>query len=353
MKMVNENKLKILAIGFLPPPLGGVSVSFKIFYDTISKHEDVDLTVANLTGTRKGKLFFKKAFVLFTQIWTHVVHCNIVMLYCATPQIPTLGLATLALCRVYNKLFILRKAAGTDYLALGFFSGRLSSFVAKRSDLFLAQTKHLVKLCQLRGFKNVHWYPTHRPAGKLLGFKSRCHRLVFIGQVRQSKGIFELIEAADGLPNGGLIDVYGPFFDGLSEDIFRNKAQIHYHGILAPDQVQEKLREYDAFVLPTKASTEGYPGAILEALSVGLPCISTIIGGIPEILDERCGILVPPGNADALKAAMHSMILDESLYRSLCKGAYDARNNFSAEYWTNWFIEKCKQLLIDKNIINK
>lgn len=340
-----SKKIIILAIGFLPPPLGGVSVSFKIFCDIISNNEDVDLKIINLTGTRKNNFLLKEVLALVIRIWTYASQCDIVMLYCATPQISTLGLVTLILCRLRKKPFILRKAAGTDYLSLGFFSGSVADFVVHHTDLFLAQTKHLVKLCQDRGISQTHWYPTSRPVGTLIDFKTQCRRFVFVGQVRPSKGIIELIEAAEGLPNNSHIDVYGPFFDGLSEDIFRNKAQIHYHGILEPDQVQDKLREYDAFVLPTKADTEGYPGAILEALSVGLPCISTIIGGIPEILDERCGILVPPGNADALKAAMHGMILDESLYRRLCKGAYDARNNFSAESWTNWFIEKCKQLM--------
>ncbi len=288
----------------------------------------------------------KEVLALVTRIWTYASQCDIVMLYCATPQISTLGLVTLTLCRLRKKPFVLRKAAGTDYLSLGFFSGSVADFVVHHTDLFLAQTKHLVKLCQDRGISQTHWYPTSRPVGTLIDFKTQCRRFVFVGQVRPSKGIIELIEAAEGLPNNSHIDVYGPFFDGLDESIFKDKSQIHYRGILEPDNVQDKLRAYDAFVLPTKAATEGYPGSILEALSVGMPVISTEIGGIPELVNTETGILIKSGASEYLKNAMLHLINHDNDYQKLQRGALVAREKFSADAWVDWFIKECRRLTL-------
>ncbi len=66
--------------------------------------------------------------------------------------------------------------------------------------------------------------------------------------------------------------------------------------------VRDYLRTSDVFVLPS--SNENLPLAMLEAMSEGLPVIASNIGGIPEALDERSGILVTPNNRAQLVAAM-------------------------------------------------
>ena len=49
--------------------------------------------------------------------------------------------------------------------------------------------------------------------------------------------------------------------------------------------VREKLLDADIFILPTKA--EGLPRAVIEAMAVGLPCLSTPVNGIPELLEKE------------------------------------------------------------------
>jgi glycosyltransferase involved in cell wall biosynthesis len=348
-KALHRPALRLLAIGFLPPPVGGMSVSFKIFCDIISIDSKVELKVMNLSGMRKSRSLLKDTFVFVKRLWAHAKKSDVVMLYCATPQVPTLGLVVLALCRVRGKRFVLRKAAGLDHRDLGTFSGRVAEYVVKRADLFLVQTRHLAGLCRNRGVNRTKWYPTSRPAGHLIEKRVRCRRFVFVGHVRPSKGIAELIAVADCLPNNATIDVYGPFYDGIDEGLFQGHSGIYYRGILDPAEVVTTIGEYDAFVLPSKAPTEGYPGAILEALSIGLPVISTTVGGIPEIVDAQCGILVEPGCVDALASAMHSVVTDELLYQSLCYGASKVRDHLSAEYWTDWLVQQCIRLSLESS----
>ncbi|MGO5491645.1 glycosyltransferase [Acidaminococcus sp. HCP3S3_H5] len=62
--------------------------------------------------------------------------------------------------------------------------------------------------------------------------------------------------------------------------------KVQFTGFLSSsDEVRSKLLEADLFIFPTKA--EGLPRAIIEAMAVGLPCLSTPVNGIPELLPSR------------------------------------------------------------------
>lgn len=89
--------------------------------------------------------------------------------------------------------------------------------------------------------------------------------------------------------------------DGSKREEFENYAislgvleQITFTGLLpTPDSVREVLLSADVFVFPTRA--EGLPRGILEAMAIGMPVLSTPVGGIPEILDAEC--LYAPNDA--------------------------------------------------------
>jgi glycosyltransferase involved in cell wall biosynthesis len=58
---------------------------------------------------------------------------------------------------------------------------------------------------------------------------------------------------------------------------------------------------------------EGTPNSIIEAMAHGLPIIASAVGGIPELLSNDCGILVPPGDHEALAQAMKGLASDAEL----------------------------------------
>ena len=75
--------------------------------------------------------------------------------------------------------------------------------------------------------------------------------------------------------------------------------------------VDAQLEQADVFVLPSL--NENLPLALLQAMAMGLPCIASAVGAIPEVLDADCGILVPPGDVGSLRAAMKRMIDEPGL----------------------------------------
>jgi glycosyltransferase involved in cell wall biosynthesis len=88
------------------------------------------------------------------------------------------------------------------------------------------------------------------------------------------------------------------------------------------------MRNLDIFALSSK--TEGFSIACIEAMACGVPVVSTRSGGPEQILNERCGILVPVGNPEELAAAIHRLTLDAELRRSFAAaGVERAREEFS------------------------
>ena len=211
----------------------------------------------------------------------------------------------------------------------------------------LIQTKALVRMAAEDGAKRAVWYSNSRPmtSNEEDSYRSKsCKRFVYIGHIRPYKGISEMIEASKKLNTDSCIDVYGPFYDGLSEQIFKNCNNLKYCGLLSPEEVIPMMKKYDALIMPTKMPTEGYPGAIVEAFAAGIPIIATKCGAIPEIVDDTCGILVEPEDAEALFNAMQTIIEDDTLYASLCEGSKRKRKAFSSQFWTDRFVEYCRQV---------
>jgi glycosyltransferase involved in cell wall biosynthesis len=162
--------------------------------------------------------------------------------------------------------------------------------------------------------------------------------------VRPTKGIGEVIEAAERFGDEVSVDVYGPFLDGLTEDIFQGRKRVRYHGILPSDNVVDTLRGYDALLLPTYWRGEGYPGIIVEAYIAGIPVITTKWAAVPEIVDESCGLLIEPRDVDALHAAMQSLVDDPALLDRLRTGAIAKRSFFDSAVWTQKFVDYCHEL---------
>jgi glycosyltransferase involved in cell wall biosynthesis len=93
---------------------------------------------------------------------------------------------------------------------------------------------------------------------------------------------------------------------------------VTFHGLKTKGEIAEFMREADLFVLPS--IWENLPCVIIEAMASGLPMVSTLTGGIPEIVNDEVGILVPPGNVNALSGAIALMLRRISEFDRLAIG---------------------------------
>lgn len=94
--------------------------------------------------------------------------------------------------------------------------------------------------------------------------------------------------------------------------------------------VEKLLPQLDAFVLPSK--TEGVPLVLLEAMACKVPCIATAVGGVPELLEDSAGVLVPPQQPAALADALRQLLEDDNHRHELAaRGHERATGRFSLE----------------------
>jgi glycosyltransferase involved in cell wall biosynthesis len=108
----------------------------------------------------------------------------------------------------------------------------------------------------------------------------------------------------------------GPDEASLKDEVARRGLghQVIFEGPVNQDRILEFYRRADLFVLPSFA--EGIPIALMEAMAMEIPCVSTFIAGIPELIrPDIDGILVAPSDQHALAAAM-KRLLDDSDLRS-------------------------------------
>jgi colanic acid/amylovoran biosynthesis glycosyltransferase len=110
-------------------------------------------------------------------------------------------------------------------------------------------------------------------------------------------------------------------------------SSVTFEGALNHQLTREKLARADIFVLASFA--EGLPIALMEAMAMEIPCISTVIAGIPELIRDSCeGLLVPASSQEALCAALARLISDAAFRQILAQAArrrvqefYDLKKN--------------------------
>jgi glycosyltransferase involved in cell wall biosynthesis len=151
--------------------------------------------------------------------------------------------------------------------------------------------------------------------------------LLCVGRLVPAKGQHVLVEAARRLAASGrdvrvtLVGA-GPNDAGLRAAIEQAglRGRVELAGALDQDRVRALYARADAFVLPSFA--EGIPVVLMEAMASGVPCVTTRITGIPELIpSEEEGLLVPPADVDALVAAVVRLMDDPGLRARIAAGA--------------------------------
>jgi glycosyltransferase involved in cell wall biosynthesis len=97
--------------------------------------------------------------------------------------------------------------------------------------------------------------------------------------------------------------------------------RMHFAGPV--HDVEGYFRAADVYALPSRR--EGLPVALLEAMACGLPCVASCLPGSTDTIieDSKNGLLVPPGDANALAAAIVRLVRDTALRQSLGAAARD------------------------------
>ncbi|HEX4781330.1 MAG TPA: glycosyltransferase family 4 protein [Usitatibacter sp.] len=170
--------------------------------------------------------------------------------------------------------------------------------------------------------------------------------IAFVGRCEESKGILDLLEALAevrvSIPEARLECAGDGNLAALGEraDELGVGERVNTLGWIGPAQRDGLLARAAIFALPSHA--EGLPMALLEAMAAGCPVVAASCGGIPDLVTDGVnGLLVPPGDVDALAQALHRVLVDRELASRLGR---EARATVARRYTAEAALERLEQL---------
>ncbi len=156
--------------------------------------------------------------------------------------------------------------------------------------------------------------------------------ILSVGRLVEKKGTDVLLEALARLPGDlhwRLVHVGG---GPLGRDLRRRaerlgiSSRIEWRGAMTQTELLGEYRSADIFALASKVARDGdrdgLPNVLMEAQTQGLPCVATDVSAIHELIVPRVtGLLVAPERPDEFAKALHSLIIDPAMRRSLGNAA--------------------------------
>lgn len=188
--------------------------------------------------------------------------------------------------------------------------------ILRRARLVIAASNALAADARALGARAVRVIPSGVDIPETVPEPDEPPHVLYAGRLSAEKGILELVEAARGLPL--VIAGDGPLRDRVP-------------GALGFVPHDELLGLYErAAVVACPSHREGYGVVCAEAMAHGRPVVASAVGGLLDLVaDGTTGVLVPPGDVPALRAALERLLSDAELRRRLGAAARDRARIFA------------------------
>lgn len=348
-------KKRILVVGSSLKDKGGIVSVMKSIEDSFLKENYEFLHLVTYKNTNiilKNFIFFiaiLKSFFMIPK--SDIIHIH--MSYKGSFYRKSL---IILICKMYNKPIILHIHGSKFkefYFSLKGIKKKYFNYIFKIPNEIVVLSKSWeefikanIKVQDILIIKNCVKVPKKIPKNEK-GYL----QYVFLGRFGKRKGIYDLLSVIGELKKvnkkfklsiagDGEIKKVNKEIERLKiEDVVKNLNWINN------EEKTELLKNADVFVLPSY--NEGLPMAILEAMSYSIPCISTNVGGIPEVIHDNVnGFLIEPGDRKELKQKMEYFMVNA--YDVVNKFGENAYNTVLNEYNQDIELKKLDQLY--KNI---
>ncbi len=335
--------MRILMIGPLSGPPGGATILFQQLVAELQAQPDLAVNAVDTSHSRSRISGLWRLLSITYHAITLIWRSDVVSLHVSSIRAAQYAAFLWILCTATGRPWVLRifGDASVKHSKMRAGQRELLDWFLKRCPLLLVETRAAEQYFRSR-CPRVEWYPNSRPLSSAsLRQRPGAARFVFLGHVKPSKGVRDIIAAVRMLANAATVDVYGPLCGGV--EISEFAGAVRYCGEAPSSRITEIISRYDVLLLPTHYSGEGYPGVILEAFAAGLPVIATHWQAIPEIVTNDNGILIEPHDPFHLAAAMQYLMQSPEEFRKLHEGALQTARRFDSVLWTDRFA----QLMLD------
>lgn len=163
-------------------------------------------------------------------------------------------------------------------------------------------------------------------------------QLLFVGRLSKDKNIRPIIEAVTGMEGKNLL-ILG---DGEEYENLQKLAgeRICFKGAVKPEQVKQYMEQSDILIM--NSAFEGVPMTILEAISVGIPVVTTPVGGIPQVLSFGIDSEETDGSAEQIRTKTEKIYQD---YEAYSKAAYEKSKRFDYRTVNREIFDRLKTVL--------
>ena len=176
----------------------------------------------------------------------------------------------------------------------------LARWLVGRARVVVCASAALAEEARALGARDVRVIPSPVAIPASVGKPEDPPHVLYVGRLSEEKGVRELAEAADGLP----LVVVG---DGPLRSLFP-----HAVGFVPPRELGPWYEQAAVVVVPSRR--EGYGMVAREAMAYGRPVVAAAVGGLVDVVEDGVtGLLVPPGDAGALRAATERLLSDAGL----------------------------------------
>ena len=191
--------------------------------------------------------------------------------------------------------------------------------VVRRARAVVAPSRALAEAARALGARDVQHVPAGVDVPDRVGEPEEPPHVLYVGRLAEEKGVRELAEAARGLP----LVVVG---DGPLRGLLPQATGFVPHGLVGAHYER-------AAVVVCPSRREGYGMACAEAMAHGRPVVASAVGGLLDLVEDGVtGLLVPPRDPAALRAALERLLGDAALRCRLGEAARErARERLSRE----------------------
>ena len=334
MYMMNTQSTKrVLFLSQLPPPVGGIASWTKKVFD-YGLPDGYVPSLVNMSLQSYCRVFKWQVFsdqflrtvrIFWSLFWQLIYNCpQVVHLNCTLSPV---GIFRDLLCVLFIRLWkipIISHYRGnvpdfsrTRYKGLSF---RALCTLANVSYINIVLNEDSLKF--MSNMVTADHYPpvlvpnfidddvfAHRTVGRQAAHGRL--RVLFVGWVTAMKGCREILEVARQLPEADFA-LIGPIMADMQTHLQKRPANVTLYGTLEHLEVLREMCASDVFLFPS--FTEGFPNAVLEAMSVGLPVVATRVGAIPEMIEDgKGGLLFEHADIASLVRAIRTLMDDASL----------------------------------------
>jgi len=195
----------------------------------------------------------------------------------------------------------------------------LARLLLRRARVVVCASSALASDARALGGRDVRVVPASVPVPGSVGPPDDPPHVLYVGRLAEEKGVRVLAEAARGLP----LVVVG---DGPLRSLTPGAL-----GFVAPAELGAYYERAAVVVAPSLR--EGYGMTVREAMAHGRPVVASAVGGLVDAVEDGVtGLLVPPGDAEALRGALERLLADPGLRERLGAAARSrVRETLSAD----------------------